>query len=295
MLSLRGKILKKKRQLHNTLRKVKTSMKSRFKNLSKKQLFVGASFALAFVGIGAWTLITTFAAPYEIYISPGSGDVSKGQEFDVSLRIDPGTSVDGVTATISYDTSILEFVAIDTSNSAFPVSLEQIGGAGAVVITRGIFAPSVVSSDSLVANVTFRALAASSGPSVIGLSGNASYAGSYTNPQPISATVTVVDPGVIPNPGTSDTELPTITISSPEDGATIKRKENLVATATDNVGVVAMQVTLDGAVVANSSTGEIKYSVNLSSKRIAKGAHDLTVKAVDAAGNEATASITVYK
>lgn len=287
--------MKKKRQPHNTLRKVISSMKSKLKNLSKKQMFVGASFALAFVGIGAWTLITTFAAPYELYISPGSGEVSKGQEFDVSLRIDPGTNVDGVTATISYDASILEFVAIDASNSAFPVTLEQIGGAGAVVITRGIFAPSVVSSDSLVANITFRALAASSSPSVIGLSGNASYAGSYTNPQPISATVTVIDPGVIPNPGTSDTELPTITVISPEDGVTIKRKETLRATATDNVGVVGMEVSLDGTVVANSSAGEIIYNINLRSKRIANGAHDLTVKAFDAAGNEATTSITVYK
>lgn len=287
--------MKKKRQPHNTLRKVISSMKSKLRNLSKKQMFVGASFALAFVGIGAWTLITTFAAPYELYISPGSGEVSKGQEFDVSLRIDPGTNVDGVTATISYDASILEFVAIDASNSAFPVSLEQIGGAGAVVITRGIFAPSVVGSDSLVANITFRALAASSSPSVIGLSGNASYAGSYTNPQPISATVTVIDPGVIPNPGTSDTELPTITVISPEDGVTIKRKETLRATATDNVGVVGMEVSLDGTVVANSSAGEIIYNINLRSKRIANGAHDLTVKAFDAAGNEATTSITVYK
>lgn len=60
-----------------------------------------------------------------------------------------------------------------------------------------------------------------------------------------------------------------------------------------NVGVVYMQIAVDGIVKATSPNGSISYSWN--TNKTLKGSHTITVIAKDAAGNVGIASITVNK
>lgn len=151
----------------------------------------GIIFVAAFAVIGGYLLFRSFAAAPEIYLKPAANSVTPGSNFTVELRVNPGRSIDGVESTITYDQAKLQYVSIDSSTSAFPIPLVETGGSGTVQITRGIFAPSVVNSDSLVAKVTFKALASASGSSTLQLAGNATFQGNYINPAKINATVNI--------------------------------------------------------------------------------------------------------
>jgi hypothetical protein len=130
----------------------------------------------------------TRAATGVVYLSPSSSSVQVGNTASLALRINPGTTVDGVQATISFDTSTLQETSVDTSSSAFPVTLQKTVSGGTITLALGNLSGGV-SSDSLIANLSFTALA-SSGSSNVTLSGvNATYSGSYTNPSSSNATV----------------------------------------------------------------------------------------------------------
>jgi len=84
-------------------------------------------------------------------------------------------------------------------------------------------------------------------------------------------------------------------VTSPTGGATVAGPVALTATATDNVGVVGVQFTLDGANVgAEQTTGP--YALTWNSTTVANGTHVIAAIARDAAGNSqvaASVSITV--
>lgn len=247
--------------------------------------------AVVLIGVvGAYAVTRSFAATGSIYLSPASSTVNANDTFTVALRVNPGTTVDAVDATITYDPNVLQFVSIDTSASVFPVALASSGGNGKVYIARGNFTPTGVLPDSLVAAVNFKAVTASSS-SALSLAGNLTYAGAYTNPTVTGATVTVNNTTPPPPPG--DTIAPVVTISSPANGAKASNKVSVAATATDNVKVTKMEVYIDGAIVQSSTTGSISYSWNLKSSKASKGTHPITVKAYDAAGNVGTSTVTV--
>jgi Concanavalin A-like lectin/glucanases superfamily/Bacterial Ig domain len=91
-----------------------------------------------------------------------------------------------------------------------------------------------------------------------------------------------------------DTQAPTVTVIAPPPG-TVAGTINVDATASDNVGVVGVQFLLDGA---NLGTEDVTapYSVSWITTGTANGAHILTAKARDAAGNSTTSapiSVTV--
>ena len=148
-----------------------------------------------------------FAAAGSLYISPTSSSLQNGSSVKVSVRLNPGVSVDGVEARLTYDASKLEFVSIDPASSAFEVALgAQSGSNGTVSITRGTFSGGVT-SDSLVARVTFKALAGS-GSTPITLSGNATTGGTYTNPGTAGTTISLTSPST-PTPTPTPTPSPT--------------------------------------------------------------------------------------
>jgi len=60
------------------------------------------------------------------------------------------------------------------------------------------------------------------------------------------------------------------------------------ATITDNSGVTAADLIADGALVSTCTAPPYSFSVQL-----AKGAHQLTVRASDQAGNRGSASVSV--
>jgi hypothetical protein len=108
-------------------------------------------------------------------------------------------------------------------------------------------------------------------------------AGNVTTADPV--TVTVSNPDLTP---------PTIAITEPAAGA-VAGTVTASASATDDVGVVGVQVKLDGVSLGAEMTAA-PYAMTWDTKAVANGAHTLTAVARDAAGNVSTAaavSVTV--
>src|SRR5262249_48326502 len=85
---------------------------------------------------------------------------------------------------------------------------------------------------------------------------------------------------------------PTITLTAPAPGATVNGTVPLIATASDNVGVTAVQFTIDGTNVGGA-VATAPYTVNWDSTTVANGPHTVGAKAFDAAGNVGTSSLSV--
>ena len=80
---------------------------------------------------------------------------------------------------------------------------------------------------------------------------------------------------------TVDNSLPTVTITSAV--VTKNNKVNVSVTATDNVGVVKVELYLDGKLNQTDTTAPYTFSVNTAP--LPSGSHTLQAKAYDAAGN----------
>lgn len=84
---------------------------------------------------------------------------------------------------------------------------------------------------------------------------------------------------------TVDTTPPVITINSPAPSTTVIRDASLTiaASATDNVGVKAMSLAVDGIALARTTTGQVSFSWNSTGARI--GTHTITISASDGRNN----------
>jgi len=94
---------------------------------------------------------------------------------------------------------------------------------------------------------------------------------------------------------TNDTTAPTVSVTSPAGGATVTGSITIDATATDNVGVVGVQFTLDGVNLGAEQT-TAPYAITWNSASVANGVHVIAAVARDAAGNSqiaASVSVTV--
>jgi len=90
-----------------------------------------------------------------------------------------------------------------------------------------------------------------------------------------------------------DTISPTVSITSPLDGSTVKKIVTIQVTASDNAGVSKIELYIDGALKAVSNSNTLKWSYNTS--KLSKGKHIILAKAYDKVGNVGVRSITVYK
>ncbi len=92
----------------------------------------------------------------------------------------------------------------------------------------------------------------------------------------------------------ADSTPPTVSITSPSNGATISgTKVTISANATDNVGVAKVSFYVDGVLMATDTATPYSFTWNL--RKVSKGTHTIAATAWDAAGNSATATITVTK
>lgn len=93
---------------------------------------------------------------------------------------------------------------------------------------------------------------------------------------------------------TSDTQAPNTSILSPGDGAQISGVSTTIKiSASDNVGISRLSLIIDGNTVTSVTGGNLSYKWN--TRKVSSGSHVLSAVAQDAAGNSATASITVNK
>ena len=86
--------------------------------------------------------------------------------------------------------------------------------------------------------------------------------------------------------GGGDTQAPTTSITAPAGGATVSGTITASATASDNVGVTRVELLVDGALQGTDTAAPYSWSWNTTT--VANGAHTLTSKAYDAAGNVGT-------
>lgn len=86
----------------------------------------------------------------------------------------------------------------------------------------------------------------------------------------------------------ADTVPPTVRLTSPAPDAVVGGIVPLVATATDDVGVVGVQFVVDGSAAGAEST-QPPYQLNWNTVTVPNGVHSLAAIARDAAGNTQTA------
>jgi hypothetical protein len=100
---------------------------------------------------------------------------------------------------------------------------------------------------------------------------------------------TATSAAVIVTVQNADTTLPSVSLTAPANGATVSGTVTISATASDNVGVVGVQFLLDGANLGAEDTSS-PYSVSWNTAGVTPGAHTLTARARDAAGNTTTSA-----
>lgn len=90
-----------------------------------------------------------------------------------------------------------------------------------------------------------------------------------------------------------DITAPTVSISSPTNGASYDANTTLSinASASDNVGVSALNISIDGIVVASSAGSSSSYSWNTGTA--GSGIHSISSTAKDAAGNQTIKTVSV--
>jgi hypothetical protein len=90
----------------------------------------------------------------------------------------------------------------------------------------------------------------------------------------------------------NDTTAPTVSITSPTNGAVVSGTVTVNASASDNVGVTKVLFSVDGAQTSIDTASPFSYSWD--TKNAASGSHTLMVKAYDATGNvKQSSNVTV--
>jgi hypothetical protein len=109
-----------------------------------------------------------------------------------------------------------------------------------------------------------------------------------------TTTPTASAPAPAPAPSTSDTQAPTVSITSPANGATFSRSTLITAaaSASDNVGVKEVRFFLNGSLRCASTSAPYQCPITLPSRKNWTGT--LETQALDAAGNVGRSSMQIY-
>ncbi len=91
---------------------------------------------------------------------------------------------------------------------------------------------------------------------------------------------------------TKDTIAPIVSITAPANNSTVTGTISITASASDNVGVASVQFKVDGSALGAALTSA-PYSNSLNTTSLSNGLHAISATASDAAGNSATASVSV--
>ena len=118
----------------------------------------------------------------------------------------------------------------------------------------------------------------------------------FATPGSYSVTLTVRDAAGASSTDTlavtvRDVTDPTVAMGTPAAGATLSGLITVDATAADNVGVVRVELRVDGILVATDSSSPYAFALNTAN--YSDGSHTVRVTAFDAAGNSVSAERTV--
>ena len=95
----------------------------------------------------------------------------------------------------------------------------------------------------------------------------------------------VITPGGVP----PDATAPTVSVTSPVNGATVSGTVNVAATASDNVSVAGVKFFVDGTLIGVEDSAA-PYEIAWNAAAAGEGSHTLTAEARDAAGNTAVSA-----
>ncbi len=89
----------------------------------------------------------------------------------------------------------------------------------------------------------------------------------------------------------ADITPPSVTITSPTNGASVPSTVDIAVSASDNIGVTSVSFKVDDVIVGTDNSAPYSFSWNTAT--VAAGIHSLTASATDAAGNSNSNSIQV--
>ncbi|MEJ2666589.1 MAG: Ig-like domain-containing protein [Deinococcales bacterium] len=246
-----------------------------------------ASSILSGAGVTlSWSV--TGSGPIDVTINPGIGDVTgvtsvtvhpvQTTTYTLTASNSDGSDSSQVTINVvSTPTAphIASFTATPTSISSGGSSTLSWSVTGTTPITL-----SIDHSVGTVSNQSNVSVTPSQTTTYTLTASNA--AGTAT----ASTTVTVAASSPPP-----DTQSPTVSITSPTNGASVSTSSITVSgTASDNVGVTSVSYGLNGGSL-HGCNGTTSFTCNVSS--LNSGSNTITVHAYDAAGNDGTTSVTV--
>lgn len=258
---------------------------------SGKYTQVWLFFSLLVAVIAGYFIYTSLAAPPAptVYLSPANQTLGANATFTVQVREDSGsTPVNAVQANFSYPASLVDFVGISTTGTAFANEAPSSGGSGQVSIARGTGCSTTcttVTGDKLIATVTFKTKTTSGTANMTFTTGTALVSASGNQNLLASLAATGGGSYVV------DNTPPSVSVSNPASGATLSAGGNVTisTTATDSgSGVTSVEVYIDGAKVSTLAAPPYTYTWNTST--FALGVHTVLSKATDAVGNTATSS-----
>lgn len=86
---------------------------------------------------------------------------------------------------------------------------------------------------------------------------------------------------------------PTVNITAPANGASVRGSVTLTATASDNTGVTGVQFVLDGVTNIGAQDTSSPYSRSWSTTGVSNGPHTVSARATDTQGGTATSTINI--
>ncbi len=162
--------------------------------------------------------------------------------------------------------------------NSFTASPSSISSGGSATLSWNISNASSTTIDNGVGSVAIPTGTVTVSPTV-----TTTYTLTATNPQGSVTTQTTVTVTV------PDTTPPTVSITSPINGALVRGIITASSTASDNVGVAGVQFLLDGLNLGNEVTAP-PYLISWNTSAASDGSHVLSARALDAAGNTGTST-----
>ena len=95
------------------------------------------------------------------------------------------------------------------------------------------------------------------------------------------------------NPGSGGDNPPTVTITAPNNGATVSNTVSITASASDDNGVTQVEFQIDGNTLSTDTNGADGWSASWDTTTASDGAHSITAVATDTANQTGSNSISV--
>ena len=200
----------------------------------------------------------------------------------VCTRANPNISIDPISQwgtageTLSYNVTIVNNDSSDCSSSTFNAASSLPAG---FTMSPASYSQSIAPGASSTRNVDV-----TSGVST--QNGAYTFSLTATNSAELGYSATT-SAGF--NVFTPDTEDPTTSITSPNNGSTVSGTTSVTASATDNVGVTKVEFYVDGSLKSTDTSSPYSYSWDTTAET--NESHTLVAKAYDAAGNVGSSTV----